>query len=51
VENRKSYKEFYVTSAYDLSSNRKEYQESLWGLKGGRRLKVDNLTAICELII
>jgi hypothetical protein len=29
----------------DSSSNRNEYQEYFWGVKGG---KIDNLTAICE---
>jgi hypothetical protein len=36
----------------DLPSNRNEYQESSWGVKGGRPArKADNLTAICEPII
>jgi hypothetical protein len=33
----------------DSASNRDEYQESSWGVKGGRPArKADNLTAICE---
>jgi hypothetical protein len=36
----------------DSASNRNEYQESSWGVKGGRaQRKSDNFTAICELII
>jgi hypothetical protein len=31
------------------ASNRNEYQESSWGVKGGRPArKADNFTAICE---
>jgi hypothetical protein len=33
----------------DSPSNRNEYQESFWEVKGGRLVrKADNLTAICE---
>jgi hypothetical protein len=36
----------------DSASNRNEYQESSWGLKGDLLArKADNLTAICELIV
>jgi hypothetical protein len=35
----------------DSASNRNEYQESLWGVKGGPARKADNVTAICESII
>jgi hypothetical protein len=36
----------------DSASNRNEYQESSWGVKGGRPArKADNLTAICEPIV
>jgi hypothetical protein len=35
----------------DSASNRNEYQEPFWGVKGGRRGKADNLTAICEPIV
>jgi hypothetical protein len=36
----------------DSASNRNEYQESSWGLKGGGlAYKVDKLTAICEPIV
>jgi hypothetical protein len=31
--------------------NRKEYQVSSWGVKGGRRVKDGNLTFICEPIV
>jgi hypothetical protein len=31
------------------ASNRKEYQESSWGVKGGRPVrKADSFNAICE---
>jgi hypothetical protein len=30
--------------------NRNEYQEFSWGLKDGRRLRLSNLTAVCEPI-
>jgi hypothetical protein len=33
----------------DSASNRNEYQESSWGVKGGRRLGLT--TAICEPIV
>jgi hypothetical protein len=36
----------------DSASNRNEYQESSWVVKGGRLVrKADNLTAICEPIV
>jgi hypothetical protein len=36
----------------DSPSNRNEYQESSWGVKGGRSArKTDSLTAICEPIV
>jgi hypothetical protein len=36
----------------DPASNRNEYQESSWGLKGGQMArKADTLTAISELIV
>jgi hypothetical protein len=36
----------------DSASNRNEYQESSWGVKGGRPArKAGNLTAICEPIV
>jgi hypothetical protein len=34
----------------DSASNRNEYQESSWGVMGGRR-KADNFTAICDPIV
>jgi hypothetical protein len=34
----------------DSASNRNDYQESSWEVKGGRRVKADSLTAICEPI-
>jgi hypothetical protein len=35
----------------DSASNRNQYQEPSWGVKGGRGVKPDNLTAICEPIV
>jgi hypothetical protein len=35
----------------DSASNRNEYQESSWGIKGGQRRKADNFTAMCEPIV
>jgi hypothetical protein len=35
----------------DSASNRNEYQESSWGVKGCRRVKADNLTAKSEPIV
>jgi hypothetical protein len=36
----------------DSASNRNEYQESSWGIKGGQPArKSDNLTVICEPIV
>jgi hypothetical protein len=35
----------------DLVSNRNEYQEFSWGVKGRLARKVENLTAICEPIV
>jgi hypothetical protein len=41
-----------VVLGVDSASNRNEYQESSWGIKGGRQArKDDNLTAICEPIV
>jgi hypothetical protein len=37
--------------ALESASNRNEYHESSWGVKGGRARKTDNLTAICEPIV
>jgi hypothetical protein len=40
------------TMALGSSQPRNEYQESSWGVDGGRpELKADNLTAICEAIV
>jgi hypothetical protein len=36
----------------DSASNRNEYQESSWGVKGGWQVrKAVNLTAICESVV
>jgi hypothetical protein len=35
----------------DSAPNRNEYQESSWEVKGGRRVRLVNLTAICEPIV
>jgi hypothetical protein len=35
----------------DSASNRKEYQESFWEVKGRSAPKVDNFTALCEPIV
>jgi hypothetical protein len=35
----------------DSASNGNKYPESSWGVKGGRRVRADNLTAICEPIV
>jgi hypothetical protein len=35
----------------DSASNRNEYQESSWGVKGRPAHKADKLTAICEPIV
>jgi hypothetical protein len=32
----------------DSASDRNEYQDSSWKVKGGRRVKADNLITICE---
>jgi hypothetical protein len=32
----------------DSASDRNEYQEFSWGVKGGRRVRPTNLTAISE---
>jgi hypothetical protein len=35
----------------DSACTRNEYQQDFWGLKGGRRVKADNLAAIYELTV
>jgi hypothetical protein len=50
---------FQLTSSFqphygpgvDSASNKNEYQEDSWEVKRGRRVKADNLTAICEPIV
>jgi hypothetical protein len=41
---------YLILQAALLASNRNEYQESSWGVKGGRRVKTNNLTAISKPI-
>jgi hypothetical protein len=38
-------------AGFDSASSRNEYQEISCGVKGGRCVKADNLTAICEPIV
>jgi hypothetical protein len=40
-----------MAQGVDSASNKNEYQESSCGAKGGRSVKADNLTAICEPIV
>jgi hypothetical protein len=34
-----------------MTFNRNEYQDSSWGVKSSWQVRLDSLTAICELII
>jgi hypothetical protein len=43
--------DFSIDLIIDPASNRNEYQESSFGVKGGRRIRLDNFTAICEPIV
>jgi hypothetical protein len=46
------YKAHRMIPEFDSASNRNEYQESSWGVKGDLPTRrADNLTAICETTI